>query len=136
MAQTGNSATITFGSSGFTASYTRLGGTATNRDSLEVTHLGSTTYKAFQPDDLSDPGEMSVEFQWDQSASTFPPINAVAETITVTYPMKSGETTAATLSGSGFLTNSTSPDLVNGEIMSGEATIKWAGTITYTAGSE
>jgi hypothetical protein len=49
--------------------------------------------------------------------------------------MKTGESTAATLSGSGFLTNSTSPDLVNGEIMSGEATIKWAGAITYTAGS-
>ena len=135
MAQTGNSATIAFGTTGFTANYTRIGGTGTSRESLEVSHLGTTVHKEFTPDDLSDPGEMTVEFQWDQSASTFPPINSAAETVTVTYPLKSGESTAATLSGSAFLTKSTSPDLVNGEIMMGEATIKWAGDITYTAGS-
>lgn len=135
MAQTGNSATIAFATTGFTANYTRIGGTGTSRESLEVSHLGTTVHKEFQPADLSDPGELTVEFHWDQSASTFPPINSPEETVTVTYPLKSGETTAATLSGTAFLTNSTSPDLVNGEIMMGEFTIKWAGDITYTAGS-
>jgi hypothetical protein len=135
MAQTGNSATIVFGTSGFTASYNRIGGTGMGRESLDVSHLGTSDYMSFQPADLVDGGEFSCEFQWDQSASTFPPITAAAETVTVTYPMKSGETTAATLSGSGFLTGSTGPDLVNGEIMSGEYTVKWGGQPTYTAGS-
>jgi len=135
MAMTGNSATIVFGTSGFTANYSRIGGSGMGRESLDVSHLGTSDWKAFQPDDLVDGGEFSCEFQWDQSASTFPPITAVAETVTITYPMKSGETTAATLSGSGFLTGSTGPDLVNGEIMNGEYTVKWGGQPSYTAGS-
>ena len=87
MAQTGNSATIVFGTSGFTASYSRIGGTGMGRESLDVSHLGTADYMSFQPADLVDGGE----FSW--------------------------------------------PDLLNGEIMSGEYTVKWGGQPTYTAGS-
>jgi len=137
MADTGNTATIVFGTSGFTANYTRIGSTSQERESLEVTTIATTGEKLYQPNDLIEPGEFSCEFHWDQSASTFPPISAVAETITVTYPLKAGESTAATLAGTGYLKSSSGPDLVNGEIMSGEFTVQWDGTTgpSYTAGA-
>jgi len=135
MAQTGNGATITFGTSGFTASYQRISGSTITRESLETTHLGTTDYMTFQPADLADGGDFSCEFFWNQSASTFPPITGAAETITVTYPMKSGESTAATVSASGFLVSSKAGDLENGALMSGEFSIRWSDQPVYTAGS-
>ena len=123
--QTGNGVTIVFGTSGFTANYTRIGGTEMSRESIETTHLGTTNYKTFVPDDLIDGGEFSCEFYWDPAMTTFPPIDAVAETITITYV--SGET----LSGSGFLTSSSGPDAENGDLLSGEFSIKCAGHPTY-----
>jgi hypothetical protein len=123
--QTGNGVTITFGTSGFTASYTRLGGTEMSRESLETTHIGTTDYKTFTPDDLVDGGEFTVEFLWDPAMTTFPPITGAAETITITYAA------TETLSGSGFLVSSTGPPVENGELLRGEFTVKWAGQPTY-----
>ena len=123
--QTGNGVTIVFGTSGFTANYTRIGGTEMSRESIETTHLGTTDYKTFVPDDLIDGGEFSCEFYWDPASSSSPPISGAAETITITY------TSGETLSGSGFLTSSTGPDAENGSLLSGEFTLKWAGQPTY-----
>lgn len=123
--QTGNGVTIAFGTSGFTANYTRIGGTEMSREAIETTHLGTTDYKTFIPDALVDGGEFSCEFYWDPAMTTFPPISEDAETITITY------TTGETLSGSGFLTSSTGPDAENGSILSGEFSIKWTGQPAY-----
>ena len=123
--QTGNGVTIVFGTSGFTANYTRIGGTEMSRESIETTHLGTTNYKTFVPDDLIDGGEFSCEFYWDPAMTTFPPIDAVAETITITY------VSCETLSGSGFLTSSSGPDAETGDLLSGEFSIKWTGQPSY-----
>lgn len=137
MADTGNSATVAFGTSGFSANVYSIGGTSQSREALEDSHLGTTNQKTFIPADLIEPGEFEIEFEWDQSFSTFPPIAAAAETVTITFPLKSGETTAATLAGTGFLTEASGPDVENGTIMRGSATIKWDGKteVAYTAGS-
>ena len=137
MADTGNGTTLSFGTSGFTANIYSISGATFDREALETTHLGTTAFKEYIADDLVEPGEFEIEFEWNQSFSTFPPISGAAETITVTYPLKSGELTNATLAGTGFLTSSTGPNVANGEIMRGTATIKFDGNTgpTYTAGS-
>jgi len=137
MADTGNSATIAFGTSSFVANIYSIGGTSQTREALEDSHLGTTNQKTYIPTDLYEPGEFEIEFEWDQSFSVFPPIDGAPETITVTFPLKSGEGTAATLAGSGFITEVSGPDVENGSIMRGTATIKWDGKteVAYTAGS-
>lgn len=137
MAITGNSATISLGTSGFTASFTELGGSEQTREALEVSHLGTTTFKEYDPDDLVEPGEVAGMFHWNPNFGTFPPITGAAETITISYPLPSGASTPGTLSGTGFLTRSKGGDLKNGEISIGELTIKWDGKTgpAYTAGS-
>lgn len=137
MAMTGNGTTLTFGTSGFTANIYTISGTEQSREALEDSHIGTTGEKTYIADDLIEPGQFDIEFEWDQSFSTFPPISHAAETVTVTFPLKSGETTNATLAGSGFLISSSGPEVANGTIMRGSATVKWDGKTgpTYTAGS-
>ena len=137
MALTGNGTTIAFGTSGFTANIYSIGGSTQTREALETTYLGTSGFKEFIPDSLVDGGETEIEFEWNPSFSTFPPISAAAETITITFPLASGQITNATLAGTGFLTAATSGTATNGEIMRGTATIKWDGNTgpTYTAGS-
>jgi hypothetical protein len=67
-------------------------------------------------------------------ASKDPPIEGAAESITVTYPMAAGATTAATWTGTGFMTAYEPTVPING-IMTATATIKWTGAITVNAAS-
>lgn len=139
MADTGHGTTIAFATTtGFTPAVLEIELPEFAREALEDTVLNQTGgKKTYIPDDLYDPGETRVRFQWDQSAGTFPPISAAAESITVTFGLKSGESTAATLAGTGFLINSGGVSVVQGEIMEGEFVIKWDGKTgpTFTAGS-
>lgn len=139
MADTGNTSTIAFATSSFTASYEMIGGTEQSREALEDSHVGlaAGSERTYIADDIFEGGGFESRFFWDQSATVFPPIAGAAETITITYPLKSGEATAATLVGTGFLTRSKGPDLENSNLMRGEYTVKWDGKTgpTYTAGS-
>ena len=137
MALTGNGTTIAFGTSSFSANVYSIGGSTQTREALETTYLGTSGFKEFIPDALVDGGEAEIEFEWNPSFGTFPPISGAAETITITFPLLSGETTNATLAGTGFLTSSTGPNVANGEIMRGTATVKFDGGTgpAYTAGS-
>ena len=137
MAGQGNTGTISFGTSGFTADFTFLGGAERTRESLEDSHLGTLVQKTFQPEELFDPGESAIRFWWDQSFATFPPIDQPPEEVTITYPLKEGETTAGILAGTAFLTRDKAGDMENGTLMEGEGTLKWDGKTqaTYTAGS-
>lgn len=138
MADTGNTAAIAFGTTtGFTPAVLSIELPEETREALEDTDLATTGQKTYVPDDLREPGESPVTIYWDQSASTFPPISTAAETITVTFPLKAGEGTAATFAGTGFLIRSKGPVVQNGELMQADFTIKWDGKTdtAYTAGS-
>lgn len=137
MADTGNTSTLTFGTSGFTAAYRMIGGMEETREALEDTHLGTTGNKTYIPDDLYDSGDFEVEFFYDQSAAVKPPITGAAETITKTYPLKSGEATPATEAGTGFVVMRRTPELVNSSLMMGRMRIRWNGLTgpTLTSGS-
>lgn len=139
--RTGQGITIDFGTSGFTANMHMIGGTERERAKVETSDLSlaANSERTHVPGDLLDVKEFDIRYEWDQSFSTQPPITAAAETITITYPLRSGEITNATLAGTGFMMREKGPDVeVNADsVMEGEATIVWDGATgpTYTAGS-
>ena len=142
MATSGHGATISFGTSGFTSQFTSIGSGSSAREAVETTHLGTerdtannnVSYKTFQPSGFIDNGEKELEFYYDPAAGTRMITKAV-ETITMTYPIKPGETSGGAEVFEGFATNYTRPTMVSADLMTATCTIKVSGIITYSAGS-
>lgn len=118
--------------SGFFAWITSVNPATVSRASLETTNSATTTARTFRPEVLYNGGELSVTIQFDASKTI--PIDQAAESITITYPMAEGATTAATWTGSGFMTAYNPTAEING-IMTATCTIKWTGAITVNAAS-
>lgn len=124
MADTGNGATITFGTTGFTGEIISIGGNEASLEALDTSHLGTTGNMTKAPADLVDQGDFSIEFFFDPD--TQPTIGTV-ETITVTFPVPSGGLTGATLAGTGFINSFKWGPLENNSLMRGTAGITWSG---------
>ena len=136
-ADTGNGTTIVFSSTGFTALFTEIAAGDQTLDMLEDHHLNTTSGKKTKmPSDLTDEGELTGTYYWDQSFGTFPSCGTT-ETCTETFPLKSGESTNATLAGTGAITKRGGPTSQNGTLMTGTLTFTWDAKTgpTYTAGS-
>ena len=103
---------------------------AITRQALETTHLATTNGRSFMPEDLPDYGSLTVEFF---HIDAIAPPYAAAETITVNYPVGSGQSGAATIACSGFLVDYTPGSPAVGEIMMGTAKWKLTGAMTFTA---
>jgi len=127
---TGTGATITFGTSSWSANILSIDWSGLSRDSIETTHLGTTAAKTFIPEDLYDSGEVSLDFQFD--VDDFPPIDQAAETITITAPLSSSGSTAGKWAATGFMTDFSFNVTTGAELMSGSATVKFTGAITPT----
>lgn len=137
MADTGNGASITFGTSSLTLAVESIDIGDFDRQPIPVSTLSTTGQMESDPGDLEEVPEISIVVQWDQSYSTFPATTAAAETITLTYPLKSGESTAATFAGTGMIIRVGSISIVNGDIMRATIVVKMDGKTgpTSTAGS-
>jgi hypothetical protein len=132
MATLGFGSSITF-SSGFCAAITdvKIGGLS--REAVDVTSFASAGgYKEFIPSSLIDAGSLDVELNYDNDVA--PPIAGAVETITVTFPLKTGESTAANISCSGFMTDS-EESVPMDDKLSQSITIKFTGARTYTPGA-
>ena len=121
----GTGTTIAF-SSGFFAEILDVSGPSAARESVQVSHMGTTNAHVFTPTDLVDWGELTVEIGFDPG--TKPPMNGAAETVTITFP-NSG---ASTWAFSGFMT-AFEPSVPLEDRMTGSATIKVTGDVTVTA---
>lgn len=134
MPDTGNTATIVFGTSAFAAKYQEIGASEQDRGKIKDSHLGSTPNETYQPGDLIDVGEVDCEFQWTPGA--MPPF-AAPETVTITYPVPFGGASGATLSGSAFIRKRKTAPMKNGELMVGGYTLCWTGKTgpTFTPGT-
>jgi len=120
---------LTF-NSGFFAEILSVDGPSLTRDPVETTHsTSSNNAKTFIPSDFYDPGELTVEINYDPDAE--PPIDQAAETVTITYPTPSGGMTGATVAGSGFMTAFTPSSPIE-DRMTATATIKFSGDLTWT----
>lgn len=132
---TGQSATIAFGTSAFTAVYQQMGEIEQTRDALEDTDLSVTGEKTYVPSDVFEPGTLTCTLYFDPTDG-LPGPGSAAETITLTYPKsESGTVSAANLAGSGFITSVKYPSLQLGEINMAEFTIQFDGKTgpTFTA---
>lgn len=128
-ADVGTGISITFATSSFTAEITDVQGQGISRESIATSHHGSTTYMDFIPGDLTDPGEVTLEFSFDPDEQ--PPITGPAENIIITFPTPAGGATGATAASSGFITEWSWGAPLE-EKMTGNATIKLTGTTTWT----
>lgn len=134
MPDTGNGATVAFGTTGFTARYTGLGQIEQEVPDINKSALITTEFEEYMPGDLAEPGEFECEFQYDPNEQ---PTLRTVETITVTYPVPAGLTNGATLSGSGYVKKRRLPELKNNQLMLGALTVKWDGVTgpTFTDAS-
>ncbi|HUU97760.1 MAG TPA: phage tail tube protein [Phycisphaerae bacterium] len=115
--------TIVFGTSGWTAEIVNVNGPSMSRDSLDISHQGSTAAKTFTPSDLYDAGELSLDVHFNPDTALL--IDNAAETITITWPG------TATYAFSGFATgfDVTGTHL---DLLTATLTLKISGVITPT----
>jgi len=125
---TGHSTSITF-SSGFFACVTSVNWSGITRESHDTTCNSTTGGKTFIPGDLYDPGELQIEGYFDAEDNPTTPMAASAETVTVTFPLQSGQTTAANWQASGFMTDYEFSAPMEG-IIEFSGTLKFSGAIT------
>lgn len=128
---------ITFVTSSFTANLLSVALDAIARAALETSHMGIAApasgklgNKTFTPGKLSDPGSIKIKIQF--NPDNIPPIDAAPETIRVTWPLITGDTTAAKWEATGFMTDFNITAELD-TIIEAEATVKLSGNITRTA---
>jgi len=117
-------ATIVFGTSGFALQITDITGPGLSRESINVSHQESGKWELFTPGDVVDNGELTFNCHF--KADEDPPMDAVAETVTITWP------DAVTWAFSGFMTGY-EPAAPHKEKQTVDVTVKVSGQITITA---
>lgn len=121
-ADTGFGTTVTFGTSAITLLIRDVGGPNESRKEIDTSHAATSGgYRTFIPEDLVDGGTVTVDSLYDEAVDI--PIDAAAETITVTDPG------ASTVSFSGFCTD-VGVARPYDDVMTRTVTIKVAGAIT------
>jgi len=116
LGRSGHGASIVFGTTGWTGIIHKITGLHRTRGKIEITalNLAVNSEKQYIPEDLIDCDEITIDYEFNPSASTQTPLTSAPETITITAPMRSGESTAATLAGSGFATDDKHGDYERG----------------------
>ncbi len=133
--KSGNGATLAFGTSGFTPLVVSMDGLEETLESLDTSTLATTNYRTMCPADLKEISPFTATLRWEQD--DVPPLGTV-ELITLTYQLESGESTPATLAGTGYINGRTGPNLENNVIADATITIQLDGDgtePTYTPGS-
>lgn len=120
----GTGTTITF-ASGFFAEILDVSPPNASRESIQVSHMGTTDAHTFKPTDLADWGELTVEMGFDPATTV--PITNAAETVTITFP----DSGATTWVFEGFMTGFEPSDPLE-DRMTATATIKVSGPVVQT----
>lgn len=129
--QEGHFATLTFATSNYAPQIASINTPGITREALATTHLGTTGGKTFIPGALADFGELSFTVHVQPDA--LPPINAVPETITLTFGDSGAEANEAEWAFTGFITSVGEASLTTDEIAVQDITVKVSGAITPTA---
>ena len=128
---TGNRATIVFAAFSFSADFNMLGEINQEGGSIEDSALENDIFKSFIPSDLIDPGKQDLELNF--NTKTALPTLHVAGLVTITLPLRPGETAAATYVGTGFLYKRSIPQLKNGVLQTAKVGLQWDGKLTIPA---
>ena len=76
--------TVVFGTSGFDAQIVDVGGPGITRESVDVTHQGSVDAMEFEPADLPDYGELTLDIHFNPDLA--PPVEQPTEEVVITWP--------------------------------------------------
>ena len=129
---TGLGASITF--SGLVAPWTSIEFGGQTIEALDASSLASTGFIEKLVSDLADAGTVTVQYHWDTADDIL--TIGTTSSLTVTFPKRTGEATAANMAGTAIVTDVTPPALHRGEIQVGSVTFEWDGYTgpTYTKG--
>ena len=127
-ADTGLGATLVLGTQAWAAKIRMVGAIEESIDDQEVSTLDTVDVKEYEADDLSEPGEFDVEALFPTDAD-LPNLgnSAAAETITITYPLRNAEVTAANHAGTGYIKSRTRPELKPGGLQLCKLKIRFDG---------
>ena len=136
MADIGTGSSFVFGTTAIALAFTSIEASGVTRESIDVSDLSTTGAKAFIAAKLYDAGELTFEGLMDPNLgdALVIKVGAVAETMTVTFPIPSGGAAGATFAASGFLT-SFEWGVPMEEEMTFSMTLKPTGAITFTDSS-
>jgi len=133
MAGTGNGATVALSVSTISTCITSVELPNFAVEDLETSCLDTTNFKTFQASDLTDAGEITVNFLFNQDSDTLL-ARGVPEVITITWPIHtSGNTTNATFVADGYIREVQLPTLQNGELQEASFVFKLNGEDTEPA---
>ena len=96
----GTGATVTFGTTSYPADPISISISGEKVPIVDVSTLGSTTFKEHEFGDLKETPELEMEVLFDPDE---PPPVGTTETVTVTFPVPSGGSTGATYAGTGAI---------------------------------
>lgn len=130
MPLTGNKASISF-AGGFTAYFTMISGNEESVSVINTEHLGTTNYVTKMFGDLTDPGELEVEFHFNPTDIPPRPGSSSGSTV-VTFPPPAGQVNGATFSFNGGISKWKWGDLKNNEIVTATATVTLLGAPTWS----
>ena len=131
----GNGATLTLATTGVTYAITKINLGEWSRGRVNTSTLETEGPMQYIGETLYDHSEIEIEYNWDSeedlplaldSTSAWHEMPA-AESVTITWPMGTGETTAAKVVGTGFFTSVTFPEFENNTLQAGKAKISWDG---------
>jgi hypothetical protein len=131
--QDGHTASVTFGTTTtFTAALTSIAPDEVSREVLDVSHLGTTQWRAKIPSDLGDSGGFAASGWY--STDLQPPVTAVPETITLTLPtdLTNEEAEGPTIAGTGFVDSWSIGEITSGAVIPFDMHITWSAGPTYT----
>lgn len=136
MSDTGNGVTLTLGTSGWTLNVVSIAVAGQTLEMLDDSDLATTGHVEKLAADLTDAGSFTATCRLNQSGDVPVPVKT-AESATITFGLLSGESTAATLAGTGNVTAGGDINIANNEIMNTTLTFTWDGRTgpTFTAGS-
>lgn len=127
----GQGASIAFGTSSFSNDLISLTLPDKAREVLETTHLGTTGAKTYKPAKLKNVGDIACEFDHNPAQADL--LLGDVETITISYPLISGQSTPTKLQFSGFVTNVGGEEFKTDAKLMSKVTIKVSGDITVIA---
>lgn len=130
---TGLGATVTF--SGLSAPVISIEFGDQSIDMLDSSHLGTTTFVEKVVGDLIDAGTVTIETLFDTSDT--PITTGTLASLTLTWPLRGGESSKATLVGTAAVTSQSFPSLVRNEIQRATITFEYDGQTdpAYTVAS-
>lgn len=127
----GAGGSLKFSSTSYTCEIVSITPSGQKRAALDTTHLASTA-KTYMPGDLIDPGTLEVVIHY--PPDTPPPFTA-AENFILYFPKSGTQTTGASLTALGFISERSGPAVKVDEIMEQTITVQLSGVVSTAAGT-